>query len=70
MTNGFTDTAKKYILYRSRRSELRKSFGLVPEVIKQAVEESSKYFSSLTRNTFFTSFTRVGFQNWAVGRLG
>jgi len=56
MTNGFTDTAKKYILYRSRRSELRKSFGLVPEVIKQAVEESSKYFSSPYSEYIFYQF--------------
>ncbi|MEK7539325.1 MAG: ATP cone domain-containing protein [Patescibacteria group bacterium] len=56
MTNGFTDTAKKYILYRSRRSELRKAFGLVPEVIRQAVEESSKYFSSPYAEYIFYQF--------------
>ncbi len=56
MTNGFTDTAKKYILYRSRRSELRKAFGLVPAVIKKAVEESSKYFSSPYSEYIFYQF--------------
>ena len=56
MTNGFTDTAKKYILYRSRRSELRKAFGLVPEAIRQAVEESSKYFSSPYSEYIFYQF--------------
>ncbi|MEI6281044.1 MAG: ATP cone domain-containing protein [bacterium] len=56
MTNGFTDTAKKYILYRSKRSELRAAFGPVPENVKQAVEESSKYFSSPYSEYIFYQF--------------
>ena len=46
MKKGFTDTAKKYILYRNKRSELRATFGPVPESVRTIVEESSKYFSS------------------------
>ncbi len=56
MINGFTDTAKKYILYRSKRSELRKAFGPVPDSVKQAVEESSKYFSSPYSEYIFYQF--------------
>jgi len=56
MTNGFTDTAKKYILYRSKRSELRAAFGPVSEVVRQAVEESSKYFSSPYSEYIFYQF--------------
>ncbi|MEK7190538.1 MAG: ATP cone domain-containing protein [Patescibacteria group bacterium] len=56
MTNGFTDTAKKYILYRSKRSELRAAFGPVPEAVRLAVEESSKYFSSPYSEYIFYQF--------------
>ena len=56
MKNGFTDTAKKYILYRSKRSELRAAFGPVPEAVRQAVEESSKYFSSPYSEYIFYQF--------------
>jgi ribonucleoside-triphosphate reductase len=56
MTNGFTDTAKKYILYRNKRSELRAAFGPVSEAVRQAVEESSKYFSSPYSEYIFYQF--------------
>ena len=56
MKNGFTDTAKKYILYRSKRSELRAAFGPVSEIVRQAVEESSKYFSSPYAEYIFYQF--------------
>lgn len=56
MKENFTDTAKKYILYRNKRSELRKAFGPVPEAVKQAVEESSKYFSSPYSEYIFYQF--------------
>ena len=38
MKKSFPDTAKKYILYRSKRSQLRATFGPVPESVRQAVE--------------------------------
>ena len=56
MKNNFTDTAKKYILYRNRRSELRAALGPVPEAIHKAVEESSKYFSSPYSEYIFHQF--------------
>src|SRR3989339_1167957 len=56
MKNGFTDTAKKYILYRNKRSELRKAFGPVSDAVRQVVEESSKYFSSPYSEYIFYQF--------------
>ena len=56
MKKGFTNTAKKYILYRSKRSELRAAFGPVSESVKLAVEESSKYFSSPYSEYIFYQF--------------
>lgn len=56
MKEGFTDTAKKYILYRNKRSELRKAFGPVSEPVRLAVEESSKYFSSPYSEYIFYQF--------------
>lgn len=56
MKNGFTETAKKYILYRNKRSELRASFGPVSESVRLAVEESSKYFSSPYSEYIFYQF--------------
>ncbi len=56
MTKSFTETAKKYILYRNKRSELRKAFGPVSEVVRKAVEESSKYFSSPYSEYIFYQF--------------
>ncbi|OGJ13036.1 ribonucleoside-triphosphate reductase [Candidatus Nomurabacteria bacterium RIFOXYC1_FULL_43_8] len=56
MKNGFTDTAKKYILYRNKLSELRKAFGPVSDAVRQVVEESSKYFSSPYSEYIFYQF--------------
>jgi ribonucleoside-diphosphate reductase alpha chain len=56
MQDGFTDTAKKYILYRNKRSELRATFGPVSEAVRTAVEESSKYFSSPYSEYIFYQF--------------
>jgi ribonucleoside-diphosphate reductase alpha chain len=59
MKNGFTETAKKYILYRNKRSELRAEFGPVPEETRLAVEESSKYFSSAySEYIFYQMYSR------------
>lgn len=56
MKNGYTETAKKYIIYRNKRSELRATFGPVSESVRQAVEESSKYFSSPYSEYIFYQF--------------
>src|SRR3989338_728288 len=59
MKNGFTETAKKYILYRNKRSELRAAFGPVPEAVRTAVEESSKYFySPYSEYIFYLFYSR------------
>ena len=65
MTASFTDTAKEYILYRNRRSELRAAFGPVSEAVRKAVEESSKYFSSPYSEYIFYQF----YSRW-VSELG
>jgi len=56
MKKGFTETAKKYILYRSQRSKLRAAFGPVPEATRALVEESSKYFASPYSEFIFYQF--------------
>lgn len=56
MKKDFPNTAKKYILYRNRRSELRTAYGPVPDNVKKAVEESSKYFSSPYSEYIFYQF--------------
>ncbi len=48
MWDGFADTAKAYILYRSKRAELREKGIEVPEMVKSLTAESKKYF----RNQF------------------
>lgn len=56
MKKNFTETAKKYILYRNRRSELRATHGPVPDNVKKAVDLSSKYFSSPYSEYIFYQF--------------
>jgi ribonucleoside-diphosphate reductase alpha chain len=56
MKKKFTETAKRYILYRNRRSELRAAYGPVPDNVRKAVEESSKYFSSPYSEYIFYQF--------------
>lgn len=55
MKSNFTDTAKRYILYRSHRSEMRAAKP-VSKATKKAVEESSKYFSSPYSEFIFYQF--------------
>lgn len=42
--HDFAATAKAYILYRQRRTDLRQERGDVPEKVKKLVEESKQYF--------------------------
>ena len=44
MLNGFTKTAKSYILYRDKRAQMRDEAVLIPEHVRKLVEESKKYF--------------------------
>lgn len=44
MLADYVTTAKNYILYRAKRSEIRKEVGEVPEHVKKLAEESKQYF--------------------------
>ncbi|MEA4910728.1 Adenosylcobalamin-dependent ribonucleoside-triphosphate reductase [bioreactor metagenome] len=55
MKSNFTDTAKRYILYRSHRSEMR-ALKPISKATKKAVEESSKFFSSPYSEFIFYQF--------------
>lgn len=44
MLLGFAQTAKAYILYRARHTEMRLKQGDVPEELRQLATESKKYF--------------------------
>lgn len=46
MDLGFHLTAKSYILYRSKRAELRREVGVVSADNKKVFDDSSKYFAS------------------------
>lgn len=45
MLEGFSSTAKAYILYRAERTRLRESRGEVPEHVRVLALESKKYFA-------------------------
>ncbi|QQS23242.1 ribonucleoside-triphosphate reductase [bacterium] len=44
MNQGFTATAKAYILYRAEHKEIRDKHGDVPEHVRRLTAESKKYF--------------------------
>lgn len=44
MSQGFSKTAKAYILYRAKRTEMRMERGEVPDKVRILSEESKKYF--------------------------
>ena len=46
MLSDYVATSKSYILYRAKRSEIRKEQGEVPEHVKKLAEESKRYFKS------------------------
>jgi len=55
----YANAAKAYILYREKRSELRRGQKQVPEKVKELNEESKKYFRSpLSEFVFYTSYSR------------
>jgi ribonucleoside-diphosphate reductase alpha chain len=59
MTLGYTATAKAYILYRSKRAELRKEVGIIPTEDKKVFEESSSYFvSSYEEFIFYRTYSK------------
>ena len=59
MDLGYHATAKSYILYRSKRAELRKEVGIVPEENKKVFEESSSYFKgSYEEFIFYRTYSK------------
>lgn len=55
----FFETAKSYILYRQERANVREKVGLVPEKVKELVQESKKYFrNSLAEFVYFRTYAK------------
>ncbi|MBI5645097.1 ribonucleoside-triphosphate reductase [Candidatus Kaiserbacteria bacterium] len=46
MLSDYVAASKAYILYRAKRSEIRKEQGEVPEHVRKLAEESKKYFKN------------------------
>ena len=59
MDLGFHSTAKSYILYRSKRAELRREVGIVPSENKKVFDEASSYFvSSYEEFIFYRTYSK------------
>ncbi|MFZ3015528.1 MAG: ATP cone domain-containing protein, partial [Minisyncoccia bacterium] len=59
MDLGFHQTAKAYIIYRSKRAELRKEVGTIPSESKKVFDESSSYFvSSYEEFIFYRTYSK------------
>ncbi|MEK7192761.1 MAG: ATP cone domain-containing protein, partial [Patescibacteria group bacterium] len=59
ISENYGITAKAYILYREKRSELRLEQGSVPEHIKKLVHESKQYFKNpLGEFLFYRTYAR------------
>ena len=59
MDLGFHLTAKSYILYRSKRAELRKEVGIIPPENKKVFDESSSYFvGSYEEFIFYRTYSK------------
>jgi ribonucleoside-triphosphate reductase (thioredoxin) len=59
MDLGFYQTAKAYILYRSKRAELRKEVGIVPPENKKVFDKSSSYFvGSYEEFIFYRTYSK------------
>jgi len=59
MREGYVKTAKAYILYRNEHAKIRKATRPVPEIVKQAVADSSPYFkSSYSEFIFYQMYSR------------
>lgn len=57
--HSFAATAKAYILYRQRRTELRQERGEVPKEVRDLVTESKKYFrNQLSEYVYYTTYSR------------
>ena len=59
MDLGYYATAKSYILYRSKRAELRREVGTIPAESKKVFDESSSYFvSSYEEFIFYRTYSK------------
>lgn len=59
MYEGFSETAKHYILYREKHAKLRAQEAEVPEHVKKLTEESSKNFrNQLAEFVFYRTYAR------------
>lgn len=59
IVHQFATTAKSYILYREKRSELRFVRGEVPAKVKELANESKKYFQNeLSEFVYYRSYSR------------
>ena len=59
MDLGYHATAKSYILYRSKRAELRREVGTIPTENKKIFDESSSYFvSSYEEFIFYRTYSK------------
>ncbi|MFA6254034.1 MAG: ATP cone domain-containing protein [Candidatus Paceibacterota bacterium] len=55
----FATTAKSYILYREKRTELRRERGEVPTKVRELAAESKKYFQNdLSEFIYYRSYSR------------
>lgn len=59
MLLGFVLTAKEYIIYRSKRAELRKEVGIMPVESKKIFDDSSSFFvSSYEEFIFYRTYSK------------
>ncbi len=59
MDLGYFQTAKSYILYRSKRAELRKEIGIIPAENKKIFDQSSSFFvSSYEEFIFYRTYSK------------
>ncbi len=57
--HNFVGASKAYILYRERRSELRREKGEVPKEIKELATESKQYFrNQLAEFVYYTTYSK------------
>lgn len=57
--NKFAGASKAYILYREKRTDLRRQRGEVPKKVKELVTESKQYFrNQLSEFVYYTTYSR------------
>ena len=68
--HSFAATAKAYILYRQRRTELRQERGEVPKEVRDLVTESKNISAINFQNMFITPLIRAGWMRQVGAKLG